>query len=49
LAASKSGKKSIQDFSGKELIDFYKFAHYTKNENLEKILLIDHIIPNLKL
>lgn len=30
--SSKSGKKSIEDFSNNELIDFYKFAHFTKND-----------------
>ena len=27
--ANKSRKKSIDDFTCKELIDFYKFAHFT--------------------
>ena len=45
--ANKSRKRSIDDFTCKELIDFYKFAHYTKNDQLEKLLLLENIIPRM--
>ncbi len=45
--ANKSRKRSIDDFTCKELIDFYKFAHFTQNDQLENLLLLEHIIPRM--